>query len=296
MNVEIFGYWQGYSEEKVDPYPLNEVSSHVCNIGIAFIQPIKDPASTSPLATTWAFDDQFVYDKEDIKQWIQDINNRGTNQKVLLSILDTPTTHWYPDVDIDAFAKNIAADCEEWGIAGIDIDAESGMSDPQNHYVETFVFLIKSLKKYLSPDKLICYTCYTESDFDSEIIGQCKEEIAWINTMAYWLNVSEEISVFDHYVCDIGDANKVGIGVKAGNSGDSTTLSTVKGCAEWIRDNNDIKDKRMMLWSLTRDVHQITNQEDGAYLNCIYQNIVPCKLTEPEESGWIIVEKTDCYD
>ena len=41
--------------------------------------------------------------------------------------------------------------------------------------------LIKSLKKYLSSDKIISYTCYTESSYDSDIIGQCKDDIDYIN-------------------------------------------------------------------------------------------------------------------
>ena len=41
--------------------------------------------------------------------------------------MDTPSTHWYPDVDIDAFAQNIAKSCDEYDIEGIDVDAESGI-------------------------------------------------------------------------------------------------------------------------------------------------------------------------
>ena len=132
-------------------------------------------------------------------------------------------------------------------IAGIDVDAESGMSDPQEQYVKTFVNLIKSLKKYLSSDKIISYTCYTESSYDSDIIGQCKDDIDYINTMAYWCNTDGQISLYNHYVNDIDDCNKVGIGVKAGNGGDSTTLQTVEECAQWFRDNDQICDKRMMV-------------------------------------------------
>eukprot|EP01083_Nonionella_stella_P245614 853512_1 len=273
-NVHITAYWEGYTEQDCS-FPLNEIPETVNIIPIAFIQPIKDPDSGSSLATTWDFDDQFVYKKEDIKQWINEINNRGTNQRVLLSILDTPTCHWYPDVDIDMFAKNIAKDCDEWGIGGIDVDAESGMSDPSQMYVKTFVTMIKALRKYLSKDKIITYTCYTQSQWDTDIISQCKNDIEYINTMAYWGNKDAQISLWQHYVNDIGDANKVGIGVKAGNGGDSTRLDTVKQCAQWVRDNNDIKEKRMMLWSLTRDVKDITSVEDGTFLETIYENIIP---------------------
>jgi len=273
-NVHITAYWEGYTEQDCS-FPLNEIPLNVDYIPIAFIQPVKDPKSSSQLATTWAFDDTFVYSKEQIRAWIKEINNRGTNQKVLLSIMDTPDIHWYPDVDIDAFAQNIAKSCDEWGIAGIDVDAESGMSDPEQEYVKTFVNLIKSLKKYLSSDKIISYTCYTESSYDSDIIGQCKDDIDYINTMAYWNNTDGQISLYNHYVNDIGDPNKVGIGVKAGNGGDSTTLQTVEQCAQWFRDNDKITEKRMMLWSLTRDVEAITTVDDLTFLNTIHENIIP---------------------
>jgi len=293
-HIHITAYWEGYTEQGCS-FPLNQISENVNLIPIAFIQPVKDPSSTSTLATTWDFDDQFVYNKQEIREWVNEINARGTNQKVLLSILDTPTCHWYPDVDIDEFAKNIAKSCDEWCLGGIDVDAESGMKDPQTEYVKTFVLLIKSLKKYLSADKIISYTCYTESSYDTEIIGQCRDDIDYINTMAYWCNKDGQISLYQHYVNDIGDNNKVGIGVKAGNGGDSTTLDTVQECAQWIRDNNDIKEKRMMLWSLTRDVKQITLKDDGTYLDTIYNNIIPKeenKENEPDDE-WILIEKDD---
>jgi len=226
-------------------------------------------------AIEWAFDTQIMYSSDQIKKWVQDINDRGTNQKVLLSILDTPETHWYPDVDIDEFAQNISKSVNEWGLGGIDVDAESGMIDPSNHYVSTFVHLIKSLRRYLSSDKIISYTCYTQSSYDTNIISQCQEDIDYINTMAYWNDTDGQIALYQHYAKAIGDADKVGVGVKAGNGGDSTNIDTVKDVANWFRDNNAIKQKRMMLWSLTRDIKPITTKVNGAYLDTIYQNIVP---------------------
>jgi len=273
-NIHITAYWEGYPEQNCNPLPLNQVSNKIDVIPIAFIAPAKNPASSSSLATTWEFDQSFVYTKEQILTWIREINERGANQKVLLSILDTGTCHWYPDVDIDAFARNIAADCDKYGIAGIDVDAESGMADAETHYVATFVQLIKALRKYLSDDKIITYTCYTQSQYDTQIIQECRHEIAYINTMAYWFDVSEQISLYHHYVEDIGDADKVAIGVKAGSGGDATALETVTACAQFLRDNDGINIKRMMLWSVTRDVQNITLQKDAVWLETIYANII----------------------
>eukprot|EP01084_Bolivina_argentea_P029923 55515_1 len=273
-SVHITGYWEGYSEQSQDPFPLNQVPRTVSTIPIAFIMPIKEHES-DPLATQWAFDTQIIYTPDQVKQWVQEINNRDTNQQVLLSILDTPEIHWYPDVDIDQFAQNIATSVEEWGLGGIDVDAESGMSDPSQQYVKTFVHLIKSLRKYLSSSKIITYTCYTQSEWDTQIISQCKDDIEHINTMAYWNGTEAQIGLYQHYANDIGDANKVGIGVSAGDGVSSTTLDTVKGVANWLRDNNDIKQKRMMLWSLTRDIKEITTTDNCIYFDTIYANITP---------------------
>eukprot|EP01084_Bolivina_argentea_P089619 161670_1 len=269
--VNITGYWEGYTEENQDPFPLNKVPETVNYISIAFIMPVKKTGDK--LATDWDFDDSFIYTKAAIKKWVKEINQRGTNQKVLLSILDTPTCHWYPDVNIDEFAKNISASVEEWGLGGIDVDAESGMDDPSEQYVKTFVNLIKSLKKYMSSEKVISYTCYTESSFDTDIIKQCKDDINYINTMAYWNNTDGQIALYNHYAQCIGDPNKVGIGCKAGNGGDSTSLDTVKGVAEWYKNNDSITKKRMMLWSLTRDIKEITRLDDETYLSAMVENI-----------------------
>ena len=111
-NVHITAYWEGYTEQGCS-FPLNKIPCNVDYIPIAFIQPVKDPKSSSKLATTWAFDDQFVYTADQIRGWIDEVNARGTNQKILLSIMDTPNVHWYPDVDIDTFAQNIAKSCDE---------------------------------------------------------------------------------------------------------------------------------------------------------------------------------------
>ena len=64
-NIHITGYWEGYVEEDCDPFPLNEVAPTVNLIPIAFIQPVRESESAE-LATQWAFDDPFIYSKEQI--------------------------------------------------------------------------------------------------------------------------------------------------------------------------------------------------------------------------------------
>eukprot|EP01084_Bolivina_argentea_P186815 321919_1 len=96
--VYITGYWQGYDIGDKHSFPLNQVSTKVNYIPIAFINPTNN--------TIWKFMDSFQYSQDEIRQWIGDINMRETGQKILLSICDSPDFHWYPHVNIDEFAKS----------------------------------------------------------------------------------------------------------------------------------------------------------------------------------------------
>lgn len=288
---ELTCYWEGYSEAGINPYPLNEVPDSVKYITIAFVQPVvasnnakrkfrnikkilfgnKKTEQSKDQATTWAFDSTFVYSTQQIKQWIQEINARETGQKVLFSLLDTPDVHWYPNVNIPEFAKNVAATVKEWNLGGVDIDAESGMDDSQ--YVASFVQLISCLREEMGPNKLIIYTCYTESDFDQQILAQTKDKINILNTMAYWDDLSGMQQLFNHYAKQIGNPNKVGLGVKAGdqnNDPSTTPLNTVRSVAQWLKSSGY---KRMMLWSLTRDVKSITHQNNEQWLHTMLTNL-----------------------
>eukprot|EP01084_Bolivina_argentea_P186811 321911_1 len=270
----INGYWQGYDIDGDDPIPLNQVSDKINDITIAFINPINKKGEQ--LATTWKFMDAFRYSEKQIKQWVQDINKRKNGQKVLFSIYDSPDFHWYPDVDIEKFVKSLANTVNQWGLGGINIDAESGMIDPENNYVQTFVQLIKTLRKYLSDDKIITYTCYNSNSYHELILKQCANDIEYVDTMNYWYDMSGQLIIYNLYANAIGDYNKIGIGVKAGNQnpGDqSTTIDTVKECAKWLSSNNKITKKRMMLWAISRDNQKVTNKPDESYLNAIYDNL-----------------------
>jgi len=69
---------------------------------------------------------------------------------VLLSLMDTPSTHWN-NVDIPAFVQNVKAEVidGEWGLNGIDIDLESGM--PADAWAQTFINLIGEFRRVLGP-------------------------------------------------------------------------------------------------------------------------------------------------
>ncbi|MBP9722311.1 MAG: hypothetical protein KBD64_04035 [Gammaproteobacteria bacterium] len=284
-------YWEGYPEDdasgkKIRPFPLNEISDQATHVPIAFCAPAKAHPD-DPLATTWEFDDSFVYTKAQILAWIAELKTkRGDSQKILLSFQDTPDIHWYPNVDLAAFAKNLAKDIYAYGIDGVDIDAESGMGENKNRkgfigprhkddpYVPTFIKLITLLRTELDslavlhpkiPAKIISYTCYTQSDYDKQILAVTKNCIEYLMTMAYWDTLSADIVLFQTYAEMIGDSSKIGIGVACQPSG--TDMATVKAVGKWLVLNNY---RSMMLWSATRDL-------DGTYGNTIVEILSPPK-------------------
>ena len=163
---------------------------------------------------------------------------------------------------MDIFCQNVAETINKRGLGGVDIDAESGM--PSGVYVNCFVNLIKGLKKYLDPDKIITYTYYTESEYDTEILKKVRYDIDIVHTMVYWLDFDLMKQEFKHYASLVGK-DKVSIGVEA----NVTPLNEIKNLVDWLK---SIKCDKMMLWSLTQDVKKITGKQDGTWSKTIYDN------------------------
>lgn len=254
-NKLITGYWEGYIEHNVPPYPLSHIPEDVNIIPIAFIAPTTNNTWEWGIASS-------VYDSDTLFNCIDDINNRGLDQKVLFSLMDTPTVHWN-DIDLDAFAKNVADTVNTKGLGGVDIDAESGM--PQNTYVSCFIGLIKSLRKYLNNDKIITYTCYTESNLDKDILTEVADDIDILHTMSYFSGLNGMRDEFDFYGRLVGyDKVSIGVGV------DQTSLSEVKQIAKTL---NKFGYNKMMLWSLTQDVNKLTGKPTDTWLHTITENL-----------------------
>lgn len=271
IDYKLIGYWEGYPEKDtagVDqrPFPLNQIPDYFTHIPIAFCAPVKENTADK-LATTWAFDSSFIYTKTQILEWVTELKtNRGDTQKILLSLMDTPDTHWSTDVDIPAFAKNLARDIYLYNLDGVDIDAESGMS---GDYVGTFVLLIQSLREQFDvlallhpelPKKIISYTCYTASDNDHQILKQTKDSLEYLTTMAYWDNTPAAKDLFYTYADWIGSRKKVGIGFACPPQG--TNLSSVIETTQWLeKEGYTIA----MLWSSTRDIQAVSGLPSETY-------------------------------
>jgi chitinase len=228
----ITAYWGGYFNSPQQT--LDKCPKYVDIVMLAFIGPL--PNSTAE--TTFLCS---KYSKEQIKGWIKEVQSRGT--KVLMSILDTPQTHWNV-VDFEIFGNSLREIMEEWGVDGFDIDAESGM--PGNVFVEKFVELINCVRNIIGNDKLLTYTCYTgDGGYDGPILTSCKDKIDFLQTMAYFDSFEGMRDLYNYYSQFM--ENNICIGVKAGNP-EGTPIDEVKKICTW----NSNK-KGIMLWTFNRD-------------------------------------------
>ena len=277
MNKETFvAYWGGYFNS---PLTLDKIPDYVDVVILAFASPnIINGASimiTDFLCSR--------YSENTIISWVKQIQSRG--QKVLMSILDTPETHWN-NLNIPQFAqsmKQIAID--KWGCDGIDIDAESGM--PDNVYIDNFIELVKEVRYAIGYNKILTYTCYTGTGGpDGQILTATINQIDWLNLMAYFDSFLEMIDLYQDYATIAG--NEITIGVKAGM--EFTDLDEVEELCKWepkpytfciaIDKKNGEKEigppivvdgykKGIMLWTLNRDCPSFTQHPNWTWTEAI---------------------------
>ena len=250
----INGYWGGYFDS---PIVLNKVPNYYNVITLAFAGPDdKNSITTDFLCSR--------YSKKQIMEWMSEIRNKNKDCKILLSIIDNPTYHWNT-IQKFLFSNNVSILVKDWGFDGVDIDGESGM--PGDVFVENFVDLVKNLRLLLN-DKIITYTCYEGTrSYDGKILENIKNDIQWINTMAYFDDFESMKSLYNDYKKIMG--NNICIGVKAGSKDDSsaTPLMEVQQLCKF----NSHK-KGMMLWTTNRDTLSFTGMKDNTWGDLIYQS------------------------
>jgi hypothetical protein len=234
------GFWQGYTQTPATNL-LNETPSYVNTVTLFVAAPSpSNTVDTNYLCKQYSSSQQQVWAKQLQKQ----------NQRVLMSFMDTPSTHWN-SVNVTTFAQSVEQQVmasSGWGLNGVDIDLESGM--PSNLWVDTFVKLIVALRKAIGPGAIITADAYTQSANETAVLQQTKDQLSWVNTMGYFWGASEMESAAEHYEKIMGSMDKVAIGVGVGyQSGQSTPLSEVAALARYARKN----DAGMMLFPLNND-------------------------------------------
>jgi len=272
MTSPVFvGYWAGYQS---GGNTLNETPPSVTNVNLFVAAPAPDGKSvdTNYLCKAYPCPQQMV--------WAAGLQNQG--QQVSMTFMDTPSTHWN-NVDIPAFAASVNTTVlgngpGQWGLNGVDVDAESGM--PDDVYVKTMVSLVTNLREAIGPDALLTYTAYTlgmkangGSDFnhDGEIIPQIAESINWVNMMGYFWDTGEQETAFAAYAGIVGPEKvTIGIGV-CYQDGVSTPLDECSTLAAWQPASGS--KAGMMLFVLNNDNPDCTGQPQWTWVNTIANSL-----------------------
>ena len=249
MKQHMIGYWGGYFNSNIT---LNKIPNYYNYVILAFSGPTKDNTLTTEFLCT-------KYNDQQIIEWIKELQSKG--QKVLMSIIDSPEVHW-DEVNIPLFANSVKEIIlDKWGCDGLDIDAESGMT---NNYISNFILLVSEFRKILG-NKILTYTCYSGIQGpDGEILKHTDELIDWINIMAYFDTYQDMIKLYNDYKTIVND---IAIGVKAGK--EFTLLPEVIQLSRWNSEK-----KGMMLWTINRDTNSFTGYPDFTWSNTIYNNIL----------------------
>ena len=256
---KFVAYWGGYFNSDMT---LDKTPDYVDTVILAFGGPDKNKLNVEYLLSK--------YTEDQVVSWIKNCQSRGI--KVLLSVIDNPENHWN-HIDIDAFCKDTCSKMiDSWGLDGIDIDAESAM--PDSVYVDCFIAVVISMRKYLSNEKILTYTCYTGSSGpDGQILKKTRQKIDWINLMAYFDSYSEMTDLFYDYA-KVMPPHQITIGVKAGDTKVDPSSTSIEEVAELCCWNPEkTKKYGMMLWTLNRDIKAFTGQEDGSWTKTIHQHL-----------------------
>lgn len=259
--AEIFdAYWLGYQEP---PCQTLERTPDFINYVTLFL---AGPTEESKVTTAYLCK---VYGEEQIRQWVKDVRARGI--KVLMSFMDNESAPW-SNVNMATFAASAKETLEEWELDGFDIDAESGM--PEEDFVSSFIALAKALSGVLD-GKTLTYTCYqgcNPGDNDYEILSKVKDQVSWVQLMAYWNQAGTYKRLFEEYAAVVGN-EKVAFGVKCGCEGkeESTLLKAVEELAEW--DPVDSSKAGMMMFGTNRDNPKFTTKPEWTYAKTIHNKL-----------------------
>jgi hypothetical protein len=274
MSARFVGYWLGYVQNSNNLNLLNQIPSVVTNVNLfkGGVTPTGSQLNTTFLCTN--------YDASQLIQWSQQLQQQN-GTAVSMSLMDTPQAPW-DSVDIATYAQSVnSVALRQWGLRGIDVDAESQMSSTD--YVTTMVSLVTSLREAIGNAALLTYTCYTygqkivtgapDSNFDEEIIPQIAGSIDWINTMGYFWTTSQQEQVFDAYAA-LPDMSpeKICIGVGCGyQGGASTPLDECTSLASWQPSSGS--KCGMMLFNTNNDNQIVTGESNWTWTNSIAKHL-----------------------
>lgn len=243
---------------------LDQTPEYVDTVTLAF----TGPADNNGYSTSYLCK---YHTAETIKGWVKDLQAKG--QKVLISVYDNPDHHWH-GIDIPIFVSNaVPVIIDEWGADGVDIDGESGDATPDD-----FIKLVREFRKALgpkgAPGSILTFDTFAFSSWDQEILSAVKDDLDWINLMAYFRSYDSMLELFRAYAGLVG-ADMITIGVKPGEGwrDQHTPLDEVERLAAWQPEGGT--KKGMMLYTLSRDIPHFTVHPLFTWTEAIRDNLAP---------------------
>jgi len=255
------GFWAGFEDPAIGAPTLIETPEYVDTVTLAFTGPADNNTYTTNYLCKY-------YPAEKIKAWVKQLQARG--QKVLMSVYDNPNHPW-AKVDIPVFVKNaIPIIMEEWGADGVDIDGESGDATAED-FIQVILEFRKALGPVGSPKSILTFDTFAFSAQDQQILKATKDDLDWINLMAYFRSYDSMVTLFEQYATLI-DPSKITIGVKPGKgwADQHTDLDEVKKLAAY--QPKGARKKGMMLYTLSRDIPHFTGHPLFTWTTAIHDN------------------------
>lgn len=265
-SAKLIGYFRGF-ESTGNLLSTTPTSVTHINLFVAGITPDGKSLATNYL-TKGSSASQLIAASQQLQK---------QGQQVSMSLMDSSTIHWN-NVDIPSYVQSVQqVAMGQWGLNGIDVDAESGM--PADVYVDTMVNLVTSLRQALGSNALLTYTAYTlgqkvlgygtDFNFDGEILPKIASTIDWVNTMGYFWDTQDQQTAFAAYA-DLVGPEKVAIGVGVDyQGGASTPLDEVSALASWQPASGS--KAGMMLYALDGDAPQFTGKPQWTWVDTIAQ-------------------------
>ena len=222
-NEKFVVYWLGYHQDPPAiqslPKGIDVVNLFLLNLTSSANGTTLDYDYITSKGTTW----------EEILSQSHVAQSNGV--RVCASIIP-PNAEliWNTIPDPDTFAENVYNLVTEWGLDGIDIDAEQGQTVVAN---ETFVSVVQALSKYFGPASdtglIMSFVGYIFEN-DQPVLKPCASLFNYVMLMGYFWCYDTMIAEFNQYAAVVGSENLMfGIG------GDpwQTDLTETKQLAQW---------------------------------------------------------------
>jgi hypothetical protein len=251
-------YWTGYANHGIT---LPDTPEFIQYVDLFLIN--LDPQTA--LNTTYITSDGMSWDE--ILEGAHALQARG--QKVLASLISTPTYYWNSITDPTEFAKQ-AVDLvvDQWGLDGIDIDPEMSKDEVPFPPNQNFIDVIQPLRTELGDEKLLTFVTYM-LDFDGPLLQQTAGLFDYVALMGYFWKTQEMKDQFNAYAPAYVAPDKLLLGVSPADP--QTPLDEVAALAPWEPSGG--QKGGMMLFATPYDIQEYSGYPQWAYCKTINEHM-----------------------